>query len=141
MPDSKTKGIAYSDPVFDSVALVQGAPTAKTAAATLTLAEMQSKIVTVTHAVGSSVAITLPTGTTLDQFGVYSVDQSFDWTIINLSAAAADIITLTAAAGHTIVGVPIVVSAHSSTGELSSNAGMFRTRKTAPATYVTYRIA
>jgi hypothetical protein len=69
------------------------------------------------------------------------VDEFFDWTLINLSAAAADTITVTAGADHTVVGTMICQSAHSSTGLVHGNALRLRTRKTAANTFVSYRLA
>lgn len=110
----------------------QGTPTAKTADATLTIAELLTKIVTVTSA--SAVALTLPTGTLTDagvMSGNLTVGQSFDWSVINLGSASGAT-TMTAGTGHTYVGAAVVAIATSAT---------FRTRKTAANTYVTYRIA
>jgi hypothetical protein len=61
--------------------------------------------------------------------------------LINLSAAALDTVTVTAGEGHTIVGNAIVQSVHASTGLIYGSSGMFRTKKTAANTMVTYRIA
>ena len=122
------------------VAETQGAPTAKTVAVTVTIAELITKIVTGTHTAGATQAYTLPTGTDADAGVQLSADDSFDWYLINLSAAALDTITLTANTAHTIVGNPIVQSAHSSTGGIYGNSAKFRTRKTAANTFVTYRI-
>jgi hypothetical protein len=66
------------------------------------------------------------------------IDESIDWSIINASAVAADTITLAAAAlGNTLVGAAIIVSANSA----PDNTAVYRTRKTAADTFVTYRIA
>lgn len=121
----------------------QGAPTAETGAATITIADILTGIVTLTHTVGSDVALTLDTGSAMDT-GMptgMSTDQYIDWTIINLSAAAADTGTVTASSGHTVVGVMVVQSAHSSTGGLYGNAARFRSRRTATNTWITYRLA
>jgi len=119
----------------------QATPTAETTAATLTIAELLTGIITGTHAAGATQAYTLPTGTLSDAGVDIDADQSFEWSLINLSAAAADTITVTAGAGHTIVGNPIVQSAHVSTGGIYGSSGLFRSRKTAANTFVTYRIA
>lgn len=120
----------------------QGTPTAKTTATTLTIADLLTGIITATHSAGATAAYTLPTGALTDAGVSMEVDDSFEWTLINLSAAALDTVTVTAAAsGHTIVGNPIVQSAHSSTGGIYGNSATFRTRKTATDTFVSYRIA
>jgi len=132
----------YLDNVNSAVPLItQPTPTAKTTAATLTIAELLTGILTGTHAAGATAAYTLPTGTLTDAGGLFGVNDSFDWSLINLSAAAVDTITVTAGTDHTIVGNPIVQSAHASTGGIYGNSGRFRTRKTAANTFVTYRIA
>lgn len=106
----------------------QVAPTAKTAAATLTPAELATEIITYT---GAAVALTLPLGTDLDSaFSSMKVNSSFDFSIINIGGTNAA--TVTANTGCTIVGVA-AVSANSSC--------VWRARKTADATYVFYRIA
>lgn len=119
---------------------VQVTPSAETTAATLTAAEILTGLVTVTHAAGATQAYTLPTGTLLDAASTFLVDEFFDWTVINLSAAAADTATITAGADHTVVGTMICQSAHSSTGLIHGNALRLRTRKTAANTFVTYRL-
>lgn len=83
---------------------------------------------------------TLPAGTDMDASGVFTNDDAFEWTLINLSAAAADTVTIMANTAHTIVGNAIVQSSHSSTGLLYGYSARFRTRKTAANTFVTYRI-
>lgn len=106
----------------------QVAPTAKTAAATLTPAELATEIITYT---GAAVNLTLPLGTDLDSaFSSMKVNSSFDFSIINIGGTNAA--TVTANTGCTIVGVA-AVSANSSC--------VWRARKTADATYVFYRIA
>lgn len=141
MANTKSTGIAYSDPLLDGASVVQGDVTAKTSAVTLTPAELKGGIITATQSSGATVAYTLPTGTIMDASGTIQVNEGFDWTLINLSAAAADTITLTAGTNHSIVGVPIAASAHSSTGGAGDgNASRWRTRKTAPNTFITYRI-
>ena len=106
----------------------QTAPTAKTAAATLTAAELATGIITYT---GAAVALTVPTGAALDAaFSSMKVDSSFDFSIINTDAA--DAATVTANTGCTLVGVAAVAAVSSCT---------WRVRKTGTGTYVFYRIA
>lgn len=120
----------------------QGAPTVKTVANTLTIAELLTKIITATPtATGATAAYTLPTGALIDAGVTMEAGDSFDWTIINSALAAADTITVTADTGHTIVGGPIVQSLHATTGGITGYSAQFRTRKTAADTFVTYRIA
>lgn len=110
----------------------QPAPTAKTADATLTIAELLTRIVTATKA--SAVALTLPTGTLTDAGlagGTLKVDQSFEWEVINLGSSSGAV-TMTAGTDHTYVGAAVVAI---------STSAKFRTRKTAANTFVTYRVA
>lgn len=120
---------------------VQPTPTAKTVAVTLTAAELLTTLITGTHTAGATAAYTLPTGTLLDAAATFAVDEYFDWTLINLSAAALDTITITAGADHTVVGTMICQSAHASIGLISGNALRLRTRKTAANTFVSYRLS
>jgi len=119
----------------------QVTPAAKTVAVTLTAAELLTGLITGTHTAGATQAYTLPTGTLLDAASTFLVNEYFDWTLINLSAAAADTITITAGADHTVEGTMICQSAHSSTGLVHGNALRLRTRKTAANTFVSYRLA
>ena len=133
-----------TDPVVKQDRLANGVqvtPSAETTAATLTAAEILTGLVTVTHTAGATQAYVLPTGTLLDAASTFLVDEYFDWTVINLSAAAADTATITAGTDHTVVGTMICQSAHSSTGLIHGNALRLRTRKTAANTFVSYRIA
>jgi len=133
-----------TDPVVKQGRLVNGVqvtPNAETTAATLTAAEILTGLVTVTHTAGATQAYTLPTGTLLDAASAFLVNEFFDWTVINLSAAAADTATITAGADHTVVGTMICQSAHSSTGLVHGNALRLRTVKTSANTFVTYRLA
>jgi hypothetical protein len=118
----------------------QGAPATETNTATTTIAKLLSGILAVTPT--AACALTLPTGTNMSTFNQLAVGDSFDWYIINLSVGAdADIITVTAAADHTIVGVAVVQSAKTTTGGLSgSSSAHFRSRKTAATTWITYRL-
>lgn len=113
---------------------------AKTTTATLLVNDLMKGIITATHSEGHTIPYTLPTGTLTDAGTGLAINSGFHWSLINLSAAAADTITLTAGSGHTIVGVPIIQSAHSSTGELYGASARFFTKKTAANTFVTYRI-
>ena len=106
----------------------QQAPVAKTAAATLTAAELATGIITYT---GAAVALTMPLGTDLDAaFSSMKVNSSFDFHIINIGGTNAA--TVTANTGVTVVGVAAVSA---------NTACNWRVRKTADATYVFYRIA
>lgn len=91
---------------------------------------MLNGILTATPA--GAIAYTLPTGTEMQTAAgtTIDVDQSIDFTLINIGAGG--IITVTAAAGFTIVGVATVAAASSAN---------FRIRKTAANTFILYRMA
>ena len=118
----------------------QSAPVAMTTAATITVAALLGGLITGTHDEGSDQDYTLPSGSDLDDaLTSFMVNNaSFDFTIINLSAALADTITLTASTGISIVGQAIIDSAHADSEFPSS--GTFRCRKTAANTFVVYRL-
>jgi len=122
-------GYQLGDGNLNEVTLsVQAAPIAKTAAATLTAAELANGLITYT---GAAVALTLPLGADLDTaFPSMKVNSSFDFFIINIGGTNAA--TVTANTGVTLVGVAAVSA---------NTACNWRVRKTADATYVAYRIA
>jgi len=108
--------------------VTQVAPTAKTAAATLTAAELATGIITYN---GAAAALTMPLGTDLDvAFPSMKVNSCFDFYIINIGGTNAA--TVTANTGVTLVGVAAVSA---------NTAANWRVRKTADATYVAYRVA
>lgn len=103
------------------------APTATSAAATLTAAELAAGIISTT---GTAYTITLPTGTALDTyFAPASTDVGFDFYVINTASGTVTIAT--GASGMTSLGTLTV-----STG----TSAHFRLRRTAANTYVLYRI-
>ena len=108
----------------------QPTPTAKSASATLTIADLLTAIVTTSGT--AAITLTLPTGT-LSDAGVSApalpLNGCFDWTVIN-TGTSAGAVTLAAGIGHTIVGATVVA--------IGTSAG-FRTRKTAANTFVSYR--
>ena len=128
-------------PLRGLVVGTQPTPATATTAATLTAAQLLTGIINATPtATGATVAYTLPTGTLMDKAVDFKVNDSFDWVLINNALAAADTITVTAGADHTIVGGPIVQSLHASTGGITGYSSQWRTRKTAANTFVSYRI-
>jgi hypothetical protein len=112
---------------FRLLSPVQVAPGTLDATGALTAQLCLTGIVTSTTA--AAVTATLDTGVAMDPKSLWNINDSFDWSVINTGATNA--FTVTAAAGHTLVG--------SGTVALSSSA-QFRTRKTAAATFVTYRL-
>jgi hypothetical protein len=122
-------GYQFGDGNLTEINMVtQVAPTAKTAAATLTAAELATGIITYT---GAAVALTMPLGTDMDAaFPSMKVNSCFDFYIINIGGTNAA--TVTANTGVTLVGVA-AVSANTS--------AKWRVRKTADNTFVAYRVA
>jgi hypothetical protein len=107
---------------------LQEAPGVLNSTGTLTAAMIGSGIVTSTTA--AAVTATVPTGAVMDGALDMDIGESIDWSVIVTGSTNA--LTVTAAAtGHTIVGAGAVVK---------SSSGLFRTRKTAAATFITYRI-
>ena len=110
----------------------QPTPSAINASATLTIAQLLTKIITTNSA--TAVAFTLPTGTLTDAGilgGQLLIDQSFDWSIVN-TGSAVGVVTVSGGTGNTLVGSGVLAITASAT---------FRTRKTAANTFTTYRIA
>lgn len=105
----------------------QPAPTALSAAATLTIAQLLTGIISYT---GAAANLTMPTGTNIDAGVLASlpVDTAFQFSVINTGTGAA---TMVVAAGVTAVGSLVVTNGTSAT---------FRVRKTAANTFVMYRI-
>lgn len=117
--------------------LTQGAPAAKTVSATLTSAEVATGIITVNQGGAAVSNQQLPLATAMDTQFVGSVaNDSFDFSVTNLSSNAAEIANLTTNTGWTLVGsmavAPIAASAASSV--------RFRARKTATGAWTLYRI-
>lgn len=118
--------VGVSPQVQDLLATqVQATPVAVDVTGAVTALAMLGGIVT---SAAATVAGTVPTGTVMDASSEFAINDSFDWSVIKLGALD---FTVTAAAGHTLVGVAVVSTVTS---------GLFRTRKTAANTFVTYRI-
>ena len=113
----------------EAIMFVQGAPTALTAAATVTAAQLQNGLFTFDGTAGN---LTLPTVALLeaDMSSAQKVNSAFDFFIVNTDAS--DAVTLAVGTGWTIVGVAVVsavTSAH------------FRARKTGDGAWTAYRIS
>lgn len=111
----------------DGIYQRQVAPTSKSGAATLTAAEVETRILQYTGAL--NVTIGLPTGTDLDTATGLVNNLSFDWSVINTGSNTCTIAVNT---GITAVGVLTVPA---------SSSALFRFRKTAANTFVVYRVA
>jgi hypothetical protein len=115
--------------IGEATLFVQGAPTALTAAATLTAAQLSNGLITYT---GAAVDLTLPTVALLeaDVSSASKVNAAFDFTIINIGGTNAA--TVVIGTGWTIVGVA---------GVSASTSARFRARKTGDTTWTLYRVA
>lgn len=105
----------------------QGDPVALNATGAVTAAAILGGIVTSTT--GAAVAGTIPTGAVMDASSSFAIGDAVDWSVITTGANA---FTVTAAAGHTVVGNMVVAA---------GKAGRFRTRKTAADTFITYSLS
>lgn len=105
---------------------LQADPVAVNVTGAVSAAAILGGIVTSTTA--AAVAGTVPTGTVMDAATELVIGDSVDWSVI---ATGANAFTVTAASGHTLVGDAVVAS---------GTSGLFRTRKTAANTFITYRI-
>lgn len=117
--------------VGEAILSVQGAPTALTAAATATAAQLAAGLFTFNGTAGN---LTLPTVADLED-GIPSatkVNSAFDFFIINIDASGSDAVTLAVGTGWTIVGAAAVAAATSA---------HFRARKTGDGTWTAYRIS
>jgi hypothetical protein len=116
--------------VNEAQLFVQGAPTALTAAATATAAQLANGLFTFNGTAGN---LTLPTVADLEA-GVSSaakVNAAFDFYVINIDAGTDDV-TVATATGWTLVGTMAVTE---------GTSGHFRARKTGDGSWTLYRIS
>lgn len=114
----------------EALLTVQGAPTALTAAATATAAQLVNGLFTFNGTAGN---LTLPTVAELEA-GIPNatrVDIAFDFHIINIDATTDDV-TVAAGTGWTLVGNMVVTE---------TTSGHFRARKTGVGAWTLYRIS
>jgi hypothetical protein len=112
-----------------NVLQTQPEPAAVNTTATLTVANLRTRIITSTTA--ALVTGTLPLGTDMDT-SLYSAatDMGYDWSVIN-TGATNNFVIAGNGAGHTFVGNTTVSPATSA---------LFRSRRTTANTWITYRI-
>jgi len=117
--------------VGEAQLFVQGAPTALTAAATATAAQLANGLFTFNGTAGN---LTLPTVADLeaDVSSASKVNAAFDFFVINIDASGSDAITVAVGTGWTLVGAGAVAAASS---------GHFRARKTGDGAWTCYRIS
>jgi hypothetical protein len=84
----------------------------------------------ITSTTAAAVSATLPSGAGMDLAAEFVVGETFDWSVVNTGPNTFTV--LQGSSGHTVVGSMAVATLTS---------GLFRTRKTAVDTFVTYRLA
>jgi hypothetical protein len=116
--------------VGEAQLFVQGAPTALTAAATATAAQLANGLFTFNGTAGN---LTLPTVADLEAAvsSASKVNAAFDFFVINIDAGTDDV-TVATATGWTLVGTMAVTE---------NTSGHFRARKTGDGTWTCYRIS
>lgn len=125
--DALYYSVGASAVVVERINVSQPAPGTLNATGTLTAALIMGGLVTSTTA--AAVVATLDTGAIMDAANTFAIGDVFFWSAI---ATGANAFTVTAAAsGHTVVGAGAVAT---------GTSGRFMTRKTAAATFVTYRV-
>lgn len=124
----------------------QATPAAKTVTTTLTAAELLTGIITGNQGGGAAASYTLPLAADLEKalqalLGALPAagNQSFDFSVINISTVVAEDITVVTNTGWTLVGNMVVQEGAAATGSLST--ALFRARRTAANTFTLYRIA
>jgi hypothetical protein len=125
-------GYQFNDgSVGEALLFVQGAPTALTAAATATAAQLAAGLFTFNGTAGN---LTLPTVADLETeiSSATKVDAAFDFFVINIDASGSDAVTLAVGTGWSIVGAAAVAAATSA---------HFRARKTGVGSWTAYRIS
>ena len=115
------------------------APVVLTTTTNLTAANLRVGWATANQGAAGAAVYTLPVGGDIDAaFTSMAVSDTFDFTIINISAVAAEDITIASPdASMTIVGSDAVQSNDAAT---SKSTGTWRFRKTAANTFIAYRI-
>jgi cobalamin biosynthesis protein CbiD len=114
----------------EALLFVQGAPTALTAGATATAAQLANGLFTFNGTAGN---LQLPTVADLEAevSSASKVNAAFDFFVINTDAGTDDI-TLTTGTGWTIVGAAAVTE---------GTSGHFRARKTGDGSWTAYRLS
>ena len=116
--------------VGEAQLFVQGAPTALTAAATATAAQLANGLFTFNGTAGN---LTLPTVAEVeaDISSASKVNAAFDFYVINIDAGTDDV-TVATATGWTLVGTMAVTE---------NTSGHFRARKTGDGSWTLYRVS
>jgi hypothetical protein len=116
--------------VGEALLFTQDAPTALTAAATATAAQLSNGLFTFNGTAGN---LTLPTVADLEASitSASKVNSAFDFYVVNIDAGA-DAITVAVGTGWTLVGAGAVSA---------GTSGHFRARKTGDGSWTCYRVS
>lgn len=122
----------------------QPAPTAMTTTATITTTAILGGLITANQGAAGAATYTMPTGAVFDAAFLVAtgfpmqIDDSVEFSIVNISTVAAEDVTVAGASGMTAVGNMTIAS----NAAVSDQAtGTFRVRKTAASTFSFYRVA
>lgn len=140
-PGASTISVRDTDDYLQATNFVssQGAPAAQTTSATLTAAQLATMIITVNEGAGANSAQTLPLATAMDtEFDTFGTDQSFDFSVINISTVAAETVSIVTNTGWTLVGNMLIAA---NTAITDNSQGRFRARRTGAGAWTLYRIA
>jgi hypothetical protein len=110
------------------------APVTAAGDATLTVAQLTNGIILGSPGT-SAAAYTLPTCALLDAaLNNAKVGSAFGFSVVNVNGSASGVITVTTAAGWTLVGLMTIAAT-------AGTAHAFRARKTGDATWSLYRVS
>lgn len=114
----------------EALLFVQGAPTAITAATTMTAAQLANGLFTFDGTAGN---LTLPTVALLEAevSSATKANAAFDFYVVNIDGGS-DAVTLAVGTGWTIVGAAAVSA---------GTSGHFRARKTGDGAWTAYRVS
>ena len=120
--------------------VLQPTPTALTTSATITAAQLATGLLTANQGGGATASYQLPTATSWQAIlPLANADNyGFDFFLVNISAVAAEDVTITTNTGWTLVGNMTVASNNAVTDQSS---GQFRAYRTATNTYTLVRLA
>lgn len=127
----------------NNVLVATPAPTAMTVTATVTSAALLAGLITANQGGAAAATYTLPTGVVFgpiaDAFfsGGWPNDYGIDFSVINISTVAAEIVTIAGAAGMTAVGNMVI--APNVAAPATPPVAKFRIRKTGSNAYSFYR--
>lgn len=119
--------------------VTMSAPAAKTTSVTLTAAEILGGLITANQGGAGAATYTMPLGTDLDAAlpADIATGDTFQFSIINISVASAEIVTVAGNTGTTAVGNMTIAANNATTNQAW---GTFRVRRTGSGTFSFYRV-